>query len=70
MNKKIRKGLMIICGLCWAGLAFSTPLTPVLHIPAPEFDFGEVVEGSMVSHDFVIKNNGTSSLEIKDIRPG
>ncbi|MEM5788146.1 MAG: hypothetical protein AAGU11_12570 [Syntrophobacteraceae bacterium] len=33
------------------------------------FDFGEVDEGSVVSHDFIVKNNGRVDLRIEKVRP-
>jgi hypothetical protein len=33
------------------------------------FDFGEVDEGSVVSHDFIVKNTGKAELQISKVRP-
>jgi hypothetical protein len=43
---------------------------PRLAIVETVFDFGEVAEGAVVSHDFVIKNTGTAVLDIQEVRPG
>jgi len=43
---------------------------PSLSVPAPVFDFGEIVEGEVVVHDFSIRNSGTEALRIDQVRPG
>ena len=43
---------------------------PVVQIPEPKYDFGEVVEGSEVIHDFKIMNTGKAELQIEQVRPG
>lgn len=42
----------------------------VIQIPEATFDFGEVVEGESVTHQFVVKNTGTDELQIAQVRPG
>lgn len=37
---------------------------PVVEISSPNHDFGEVIYGDVVSHTFVIQNNGDEPLEI------
>ena len=34
------------------------------------FNFGEVLEGGEILHDFVVKNTGTEALSIEQVRPG
>jgi hypothetical protein len=58
-------GLWILSG--WALAASSTPS---IHLKAADFDFGEVEEGEVISHDFLVRNNGSEVLEIKEVRPG
>ena len=43
---------------------------PAAFIPEPEFEFDPVVDGATVVHDFIIQNQGTVPLIIKDIRTG
>ncbi len=38
-------------------------------ISETKFDFGEVDEGSVVSHDFIVKNNGGVDLRIVKVSP-
>jgi len=34
------------------------------------FDFKEVVEGEIVNHSFIIKNEGNETLKILQVKPG
>ena len=43
---------------------------PSLSFDAITYDAGEVWEGDVVAHDFVVKNTGTSELVIKSVKPG
>ncbi len=43
---------------------------PKLVIPEPTFDFGSLDNNEIVKHDFVLRNEGTGVLEIKEVRPG
>ena len=43
---------------------------PVIHIPESSFDFGEVAEGSIVAHDFIVRNSGKETLQINQVSPG
>jgi len=42
---------------------------PRVNVPAPEHDFGSVAQGSLVKHDFVIRNMGKGALRIESIVP-
>ena len=43
---------------------------PQLSIPKATHDFGTVLQGTKVTHDFEIKNTGDAPLAIKGIQPG
>jgi hypothetical protein len=43
---------------------------PHLVIAQQTFDAGKVIEGKEVSHAFVIKNQGSGALIIKQVKPG
>ena len=43
-------------------------LAPKIVCPAPVFDFGESNNTGAVEHDFPIRNEGTLSLEIREVR--
>jgi hypothetical protein len=49
---------------------YSVDLTPALQFSATEFDFGEVAEGSNVSHEFMVNNSGPGLLKIISVQPG
>lgn len=43
---------------------------PRIHFAETIFDFGRIDSGQMARHDFVFTNTGTTTLEIKEVRPG
>jgi hypothetical protein len=43
---------------------------PKMILEEPEFDFGVVKEGEVVSHAFRVLNQGDQSLEIRKVKPG
>jgi len=43
---------------------------PVAVPQSDTYDFGEVLAGKDVIHDFIIKNTGDADLEIKDVKAG
>lgn len=42
---------------------------PSIVLAEKTFDFGEVDEGSVVSHEFTVKNEGGTELQIKKVSP-
>ena len=48
----------------------NSPDGPSAFAPDPKYDFGTVFDGTEVVHDYIIKNSGTDTLEIKNINPG
>ena len=43
---------------------------PMIVVEEPTYDFGQVSEGEVVTHDFRVVNKGTAPLEIKNVKPG
>jgi hypothetical protein len=43
---------------------------PSMALPETEFDYGEANPGTTITHDFVVKNEGTAPLLITDVVPG
>ena len=43
---------------------------PSISFDASTYNAGEVWEGDVVSHDFIVKNTGTAELTIKSVKPG
>ena len=75
MNVRIRS---IIFKVAIMGLILSfLPVMAVANEPAPKavaetesYDFGTVLEGNDVIHEFVLKNTGDAPLEIQTVRTG
>lgn len=38
-----------------------------IELPETSFDFGEILEGTEVKHDFLVKNTGTSPLQVRNV---
>lgn len=71
MNKMVR---MLLVSALWLSIACSLPAAaasegPVITVPEKSFHFGEFSEVTPVSHDFLVKNNGRATLNIKDVQP-
>ena len=43
---------------------------PAILIEQRMFDAGEVWEGDMVTHSFIVKNTGKAELNISNVKPG
>lgn len=43
---------------------------PEVFLPTDRHEFGTVVEGTIVQHDFIIQNRGAALLEILKVVPG
>jgi len=76
--------LLVFCCVCLSSAAVSSGAAPApppsqatsaretaaIEIPNPNHDFGEVLEGSEITHEFKIKNRGKAVLEINQVRAG
>jgi hypothetical protein len=62
--RKILSMLLVLSSLSFAQL-----IGPKLAVPQPNYDFGDLKQGEVVSHEFIITNNGDDKLIIKDVRP-
>ena len=67
-HKKWSAGLVLVVLWVWAGVVCAG--NAQMQVPEPRFDFGEVGESEIVSHDFKILNLGTEALQIAEVRPG
>ncbi|MBU0994907.1 MAG: DUF1573 domain-containing protein [Proteobacteria bacterium] len=54
--------------LCLTVYADQSSELPVAVAKQPHFEFGTVVEGTVVTHDFIIGNQGKVPLSIKDVK--
>jgi hypothetical protein len=52
------------------GSPSATQAAPHAQVNETTFDFGEVFEGSTVTHDFKVQNTGGGELQITQVRPG
>mgnify|MGYP006284944315 CR=1 FL=1 len=59
---------LLVCFLAASAIAEQTG--PKAVAPTEGYDFGTVLEGNDVLHDFVIQNKGDAPLDIKDVRTG
>ena len=73
MEKKRRSIFVCILLLCaWLSIVFHNiaQASPAAVLTESTFNFGSVVEGTKIKHDFVLKNEGTEQLVIEKIRTG
>lgn len=64
MQKLISAFSLFLCGIWLTACQLSQP---VLTTDATTFDFGEVVNGEIATHDFVIWNEGEATLVIESV---
>lgn len=69
MNYGLKK-MTAVFGIIFLWAAFGIAGTPSLQLKETNYDFGEVEEGAVVSHDFELRNTGSDPLEIIEVRPG
>jgi hypothetical protein len=43
------------------------PIQPVAFVPETQFEFQPVLDGTQITHDFIIKNMGGGILQIRDV---
>ena len=43
---------------------------PSAYAPAEVYQFGSVLEGTGITHDFIIQNRGTAPLKIERVKSG
>ena len=72
-KKYLRKILFAVSGIFYYGallFGFSAyaGAAPVLHMEADTYDFGTILEGTVITHDFVIENMGDEPLLIPNVR--
>lgn len=64
MNKQI---LFFAIIMAIASLAFADPK---IVVPEQTWDFGHVPQNGTLSHDYWVKNGGTDTLRIVNVKPG
>lgn len=43
---------------------------PVIRVQELTYDFGQIQEGTEVSHDYIVKNEGNAALNIERVKVG
>lgn len=69
-NKTLICLIAILFAAAPPALAQNEPRAPRAVAPFTSFDFGDVYKGEVISHIFVIKNEGTADLVIKEFVSG
>ena len=47
-----------------------TPNVPSVFVPESRFEFAPVLDGTEITHDFIVQNKGTAPLTIEKVRTG
>lgn len=63
-------GCMIFFTIYPVAAKNSAEKRPLAVIPEQTYEFVPVVEGSLVTHDFIIQNKGTAPLVIEKVKTG
>ena len=58
--------IFILYGAVYAAQP-STRNKPIAFIPNPIYEFPSVLEGTEITHEFIIKNNGNALLNIENV---
>ena len=67
--KKILAAGIIIAAIAWAGLLPAQEAKgPKIVATEVQYDFGKVVQGTLVSHVFQIRNEGSAPLDIERVQ--
>lgn len=61
------KNIFVLVLLILTSVSFAQKMGPKITAPEPKFDFGNILEGQRVSHEFVVQNDGDEVLEIRKI---
>jgi hypothetical protein len=52
------------------GAESQTSASPSAAVANPVYQFAPVFEGTQVTHDYIIQNKGSETLEIQKVKPG
>ena len=52
------------------GTENKTPNSPSVFVPESRFEFVPVLDGTEITHDFIVQNKGTAPLTIEKVRTG
>jgi len=72
--KKLIAAIFVFCILFPVAVSFgaekNTLQSPFAFVPAVLYEFAPVLDGTEVTHDFIIQNKGTAPLEIEKVKSG
>jgi hypothetical protein len=70
--KALAKLVIIVSVIFVAGSSFGseneTQPSPSAFVPEPVYEFGQVVDGTKITHDYVIQNKGSAPLKIEKVK--
>jgi uncharacterized cupredoxin-like copper-binding protein len=52
----------------FAAIAYTQALGPKISVQSPEHDFGDIIQGEKVQHNFILTNTGDDILSITNVR--
>ncbi len=59
--------IILMAVSAWASTPAVTEKHPVIEIQEPVYTFKEVLDGQVVEHDYIVKNNGDAVLKIDKV---
>jgi len=62
--------LVLIVGTGLLHAAEEQEAAPIIEVEKPIYDFGQVLQGKVLKHDFRVVNRGRAPLEIWNVKPG
>lgn len=67
----VKWGRLLFVGILmlFSATVFSQTKNPQLIVESPIHNFGAVPEGELVRHNFIIRNDGTEVLKIRNVSP-
>ena len=73
MGKLFERSLQVLVGClginCILAVAVLARASGIVTYPETNYNFGELSETAPLSHDFIVKNGGSATLNIKDVQP-
>ena len=47
-----------------------TKISPLAFLPENRYEFSTILEGEVITHDFIIQNKGIAPLKIEEVKSG
>lgn len=72
MNLKVFSALIGICIFFSATVSFTGEIQPIkspsAFVPEVRYEFSPVLDGTQVTHDFIIQNKGNAPLNVEKVK--